>query len=83
LLKCQSLFLIREFKVSPLRPAYKNHKTQKDIPARWVAQVWIASGFSSEMVIPKKLAKKYDMDEPCTVVLEEKENGILIRRLDL
>jgi hypothetical protein len=54
----------------------KNH-------APWIASIWIASGFSSEMVIPKKLAQKYRMDEPCSVVLEEKEDGIFIRRLDL
>jgi bifunctional DNA-binding transcriptional regulator/antitoxin component of YhaV-PrlF toxin-antitoxin module len=35
------------------------------------------------MVIPKKLAIKYELDERCTVVLEEKDEGIFIRKLEI
>jgi hypothetical protein len=58
----------------------KNNKHQQD-KAPWLSKIWLANGISSTMVIPKKLAERYEMDKPCAIVLEEKEEGILIRRL--
>ena len=49
----------------------------------WLSRIWLANGISSAMIIPKKLAERYRLDEPCAIVFEEKEDGILVRRLDL
>jgi hypothetical protein len=58
-------------------------KGRKQERAPYLSRVWLANGISSTMVIPKKLAQSYGLDKPCCVVMEEKEEGILIRRLEI
>jgi hypothetical protein len=41
------------------------------------------SGGSTIMVIPIKIARKYGIDKPAHVVVEEAQDGILIKKLDL
>jgi hypothetical protein len=44
---------------------------------------WIHSGHSVTVTIPKRLAEKHGLSEPCTVVFEDREDGILIKKLEL
>lgn len=60
---------------------YLKGKKQSEPP--WLSKIWLANGISSTMVIPKRLAERYRLDQPCAIVMEEKDEGILIRRLDL
>ena len=44
-------------------------------------RTWLSAGFSVTVTLPKNLAEKHGLTEPCTVVFEDNEKGILIRRL--
>jgi bifunctional DNA-binding transcriptional regulator/antitoxin component of YhaV-PrlF toxin-antitoxin module len=35
------------------------------------------------MLIPKDIARKFGMDKPASIIVEETEKGILIRKVDL
>jgi hypothetical protein len=48
-----------------------------------VAPIFLSNGISSTLIIPIEMARRYHLDRPCHVVLEEKEDGIFIKRLDL
>jgi hypothetical protein len=58
-----------------------------------VSRLWLGSGKTSHIVIPKKLAKKYGLDESCLVQFEEleqiqigrkiyKKRGLIISKLE-
>jgi hypothetical protein len=46
-----------------------------------IIKTWLAGQKSCTLVIPKDFAKIYGLDEPSHVVIEGKENGILIRKI--
>jgi hypothetical protein len=46
-----------------------------------IIKTWLAGQKSCTLVIPKDFAKTYGLDEPSHVVIEGKENGILIRKI--
>jgi hypothetical protein len=48
-----------------------------------VAPIFLSNGISSTLIIPIEMAWRYRLDKPSHVVLEEKEDGIFIKRLDL
>ena len=52
---------------------------------RITGMTWLQSGCSVTVTLPKYLAEKYGLDEPCTVIFEdrEEEGGILIRKLTI
>jgi antitoxin component of MazEF toxin-antitoxin module len=48
-----------------------------------VSSIFKTGSGSSTLIIPKQLAKQSGLDEPCHVVIESTQNGILIKKLDL
>ena len=48
-----------------------------------VAPIFLSNGISSTLIIPIEMARRYHLDKPSHVVLEEKEDGIFIKKLDL
>jgi bifunctional DNA-binding transcriptional regulator/antitoxin component of YhaV-PrlF toxin-antitoxin module len=48
-----------------------------------VTKTWLAGQRSCTLVIPKEFAKVYGLDEPSHVVIEGRQDGILIKRLQL
>ena len=44
---------------------------------------WIHASHSVTVTIPKRLAEKHGLSEPCTVVFEDRPDGILIKKLEL
>jgi hypothetical protein len=54
------------------------HMTNKKI-----ATTFLSGKISSTLIIPIEIARKYGLDEPSNVIVEEKENGILIRKLEI
>ena len=48
-----------------------------------VTHTFISGKLSTALIIPKSIARKYKIDKPTNVIVEETENGILIKRLDL
>jgi hypothetical protein len=53
----------------------------KDNIDKQITRTWLAGHCSCTLVIPKEFAKDYGLDKPSHVVLEKKNDGILIRRL--
>jgi hypothetical protein len=53
--------------------------------AKGLSKVWLTNKISATLIIPIDIARKYDLNEPSHVVVEERpeEKGILIKKLDL
>jgi hypothetical protein len=47
-----------------------------------IAHTWLAGHKSCTLIIPKDFAKIYGLDKPSHVVIEGKENGILIKKIE-
>jgi hypothetical protein len=48
-----------------------------------IASVFISNGVSSTLVIPIKLARKYAIDKPSHLIIEDTQEGILIKKLEV
>ena len=48
-----------------------------------VTHTFLSGKMSSTVIIPISVARKYGLDKPSNVVVEETEQGILIRRINL
>lgn len=48
-----------------------------------IAPIFLSNGISATLIVPIKIARRYGMDKPSHVVLEEKEEGILIKKLEI
>jgi hypothetical protein len=55
-------------------------KTQ---PITKIQHTWISSGKACTMIIAKELAIKHGLTEPSNVILEDRPDGILIRKLNI
>jgi hypothetical protein len=47
-----------------------------------IAHTWLAGNKSRTLIIPKDFARIYGLDEPSHVIIEGKENGILIKKIE-
>jgi hypothetical protein len=48
-----------------------------------ISKTWLTGQKSCTLIIPRETARKYSLDEPSHVIVEETAEGILIRKLDL
>jgi hypothetical protein len=48
-----------------------------------IVKTWIAGNCSCTLVIPKEFAKEYGLDKPAHVIVEKKQEGLLIRKLEV
>jgi hypothetical protein len=48
-----------------------------------IGSIFISNGIYSTLVIPKELAKKYAIDRPSHVTIEDTQEGILIKKLEI
>jgi hypothetical protein len=48
-----------------------------------ITHTYLSGKFSTTLIIPIEIARKYRIDKPSNVVVEETKEGILIKRLDL
>ena len=46
-----------------------------------IAPVFLSNGLSSTVIIPIELARKYAIDRPSHVTIEDTQDGILIKKL--
>ena len=46
-----------------------------------VTQTFLSGKLSSTLIIPIEIARKYGIDQPSNVIVEEREDGILIKKL--
>jgi hypothetical protein len=52
-------------------------------PNKEVTKTWLTGQKSCTLIIPRETARKYELDEPSHIVVEETPTGILIRKLKL
>ena len=55
----------------------------KSSAAPKIAPIFLTNKISATLIIPIDLARKYQLNEPSHVVLEERDEGILIKKLEL
>jgi hypothetical protein len=48
-----------------------------------ITHTFLSGRLSATLIIPIETARKYGLDKPANVVVEEKEEGILIKKLEL
>ncbi|MFZ0510762.1 MAG: hypothetical protein WAM14_04075 [Candidatus Nitrosopolaris sp.] len=48
-----------------------------------VTKIFLSGRLSSTLIIPIEMARRYGLDQPSHVIVEETPDGILIRRLEL
>lgn len=49
-----------------------------------VSKTWNSGlGESCTMILPKKISKRYGLDKPSHIVIEEKIEGILIKKIEV
>jgi hypothetical protein len=48
-----------------------------------ITHTYISGKFSTTLIIPIEIAKKYKIDKPSNVIVEETNDGILIRKLNI
>lgn len=46
-----------------------------------ISPIFLSNGVSSTLVIPREMAKHMKIDQPCHVTLQEKNEGIFIKKL--
>jgi hypothetical protein len=44
---------------------------------------YISGKISTTLIIPIEMARRYGIDKPSNVIVEETENGILIRKIEV
>jgi hypothetical protein len=47
-----------------------------------IVPIYLSNGLSSTLVIPIQLARKYQIDKPSYVTVEETREGILIKKME-
>jgi hypothetical protein len=48
-----------------------------------IVPIFLSNGLSSTLIIPIDIARKYAIDRPSHVTIEDTQNGILIRKLEI
>ena len=48
-----------------------------------ISHTFLSGKLSSTLIIPIEIARKYGLDKPSNVVVEETEDGILIRKIEV
>jgi hypothetical protein len=60
----------------------ENEKKVK-MQTKEICKTWLTGQKSCTLIIPRDTARKYELDEPSHIVIEETPSGILIRKLDV
>jgi hypothetical protein len=47
-----------------------------------ITQIFLSGKLSSTLIIPIEIARKYGIDKPSHVLVEERPEGVLIRKLE-
>jgi bifunctional DNA-binding transcriptional regulator/antitoxin component of YhaV-PrlF toxin-antitoxin module len=48
-----------------------------------ITKTFLSGKLSATLIIPIETARRYGLDQPSHVVVEERDEGILIRRIEL
>lgn len=53
------------------------------VKSKKVTHTFLSGKLSATLIIPISTARKYGLDQPANVIVEETEQGILIRKLEI
>jgi hypothetical protein len=56
---------------------------QKEESEKKIAPIFLSDDISSTVIIPIDFARKYAIDRPSHVTIEDTQNGILIKKLEV
>jgi len=56
---------------------------EKEESEKIIAPIFLSNGLSSTLIIPIDLARKYNIDRPTHVTVEDTKKGILIKKLEV
>jgi hypothetical protein len=48
-----------------------------------IAPIFLSNGLSASIIVPIDLTRKYDIDRPSHVTIQDTQNGILIKKLEV
>jgi len=48
-----------------------------------IIKTWLTGQSSCTLIIPKKIAVEYGLDKPSHVIIEQKDDGIFIKKFEL
>jgi bifunctional DNA-binding transcriptional regulator/antitoxin component of YhaV-PrlF toxin-antitoxin module len=48
-----------------------------------ITKTWLTGNSSCTLVIPKGFAREYGLDKPTHIIIEKRQEGLLIRKLDV
>jgi hypothetical protein len=48
-----------------------------------IMKTWLTGQKSCTLIIPREIARKYGLEEPSHIIVEETSAGILIRKLEI
>jgi hypothetical protein len=60
---------------------YDNLKNESDQEKNEIIKIWLTGNRSSTLIIPRKLATEYGLDEPGHALIKGTPDGLLIRKL--
>jgi len=66
-----------------LKSKYKGNSTVTLENQKRIAPIFLSNGLSSTLIIPIELARKYEIDRPSHVTIEDTQNGLLIKKLEV
>lgn len=69
--------------ISPLMINVNLIKSKSKRPEKKITPIFLSNGKSSTVIIPIDFARKYAIDRPSYVTIEDTQNGILIKKLEI
>ncbi len=62
---------------------YKRNAVYNYLMIKEIAKIYLSNKISATLIIPIGIARKYGLDKPEHVTVEETGNGILVRKLEI
>lgn len=62
---------------------YSPRDTQNSSDRKEITKIFLSGRLSATLIIPIEIARRHGLDKPSHVVVEERVDGILIRKLEL
>jgi hypothetical protein len=60
----------------------QNHAKPENVKKKKIVPVFLSNKISSTLIIPIATARRFGLDKPSHVILEEKDDGIMIKKLE-
>jgi len=58
-------------------------RLRKMVKEKGISKVWLTNKISATLIIPIGIARRHRLNDSCHVTVEETNDGILVRKLDI